>query len=61
MKKGAATDRKDSVPGPTEPPEVVPVPPLMPLQREFRRAVLEATGGCESPAEGESVAVSAEG
>jgi radical SAM superfamily enzyme YgiQ (UPF0313 family) len=57
MKKGAATDRKDSVPGPTEPPDMVPVPPLLPLQRDFRRAVLEATGGCAelSPA-GESAA-----
>ena len=45
MKKGAATDRKDAVPGPTEPPDVVPVPPLLPLQRDFRRAVMEATGG----------------
>jgi len=49
MKKGAATDRKDSVPLATEPPDVVPVPPILPLQRDFRRAVMEATGdACES-------------
>jgi radical SAM superfamily enzyme YgiQ (UPF0313 family) len=44
MKKGAATDRKDTVPAPTEAPDVVPVPPILPVKREWRQAVLEATG-----------------
>src|SRR5512143_2865012 len=34
MKKGAATDRKDTVPAPTEAPDVVPVPPILPVKRE---------------------------
>ena len=45
MKKGAATDRKAAVAAATDVPEAVPVPPIMPLQREWRQAVLEATGG----------------
>jgi len=44
MKKGAATDRKDAVAPATEAPDVVPEPPLLPLQQELREAVLEATG-----------------
>jgi radical SAM superfamily enzyme YgiQ (UPF0313 family) len=45
MKKGAATDRKDAVAEPTEAPDVVPMPPILPLKREWREAVLEGTGG----------------
>ncbi|HZE35599.1 MAG TPA: radical SAM protein, partial [Candidatus Eisenbacteria bacterium] len=44
MKKGAATDRKDAVAAPTPAPEMVPMPPILPLKREWREAVLEATG-----------------
>jgi radical SAM superfamily enzyme YgiQ (UPF0313 family) len=44
MKKGAATDRKPAVAVPTEAPDVEPVPPILPLNEEWRRAVLEATG-----------------
>ena len=44
MKKGAATDRKDAVAARRSAPDVVPVPPILPLQRELRQAVLEATG-----------------
>ncbi|MGO9113899.1 MAG: B12-binding domain-containing radical SAM protein [Thermoguttaceae bacterium] len=53
MKKGAATDRKDAVAVATEAPDVVPVPPIFPLQRELRQAVLDATGDVgESPPDG---------
>jgi hypothetical protein len=53
MKKGAATDRKDAVALPTEAPDVVPMPPILPLQRDLRQAVLEAIGDCrESPRDG---------
>src|SRR4029077_14347874 len=45
MKKGAATDRKDAVAEPTEVPDVVPMPPILPLKREWREAVLEGTAG----------------
>jgi len=44
MKKGAATDRKGAVAAATEPPAVVPVPPILPRDPELRQAVLEATG-----------------
>ncbi len=44
MKKGAATDRKDGVAAATEAPDAVPVPPILPLQRDLRQAVLEAIG-----------------
>jgi hypothetical protein len=45
MKKGAATDRKDAVASATPEPSVVPMPPILPLKREWREAVLEGTGG----------------
>jgi hypothetical protein len=41
MKKGAATDRKDAVAAPTAAPDVRPTPPILPLTREWREAVLE--------------------
>ena len=43
MKKGAATDRKDAVAEPTPVPDVIPMPPILPLKREWREAVLEGT------------------
>ena len=45
MKKGAATDVKDAVAEPTREPDVVPMPPILPLKREWREAVLEGTAG----------------
>jgi hypothetical protein len=43
MKKGAATDRKEAIAEPTVAPATAPMPPLLPLKREWRQAVLEAT------------------
>jgi radical SAM superfamily enzyme YgiQ (UPF0313 family) len=48
MKKGAASDQPSAIAAPTPPPDVTPVPPLLPVQREWREAVLEATGGRQS-------------
>ena len=45
MKKGAATDRKDTIAVPTPAPDLAPVPPILPLKREWRESVLEAIGG----------------
>jgi radical SAM superfamily enzyme YgiQ (UPF0313 family) len=45
MRKGAATDRKDAVAEPTPVPDVIPMPPILPLKREWREAVLEGTAG----------------
>jgi radical SAM superfamily enzyme YgiQ (UPF0313 family) len=44
MKRGAATDRKYALPEPTPAPDVAPMPPILPLKREWRQAVLEASG-----------------
>jgi radical SAM superfamily enzyme YgiQ (UPF0313 family) len=44
MKRGAATDRKHAVPEPTAAPDLAPMPPILPLKREWREAVLEASG-----------------
>src|SRR5437773_930501 len=44
MKKGSATDRKEAIAAPTEAPDLVPMPPILPIKREWRQAVLEATG-----------------
>ena len=49
MKKGAATDRKDAVAEPTPVPDVIPMPPILPLKREWREAVLEGTAGARMP------------
>jgi radical SAM superfamily enzyme YgiQ (UPF0313 family) len=49
MKKGAATDRKDAVAEPTPPPDMAPLPPILPLKREWREAVLEGIGAREDP------------
>ena len=43
MKRGSATDRKETIAEPTEAPDVSPMPPILPLKREWRQAVLEGT------------------
>jgi hypothetical protein len=47
MRKGASTDQKHLVAPPTPEPEQAPVPPLLPVKREWRDAVLEAIGTTE--------------
>ena len=47
MKKGSATDRKDKIADATPEPELAPIPPLLPVKREWRDAVLEAIGVSE--------------
>jgi radical SAM superfamily enzyme YgiQ (UPF0313 family) len=42
MRKGSATERIDSVAAPTAAPDTSPIPPIMPVKREWRAAVLEA-------------------
>jgi hypothetical protein len=48
MRKGASKDRKHSIAAPTPAPELAPVPPLLPVKREWRDAVLEAIGTTEA-------------
>ena len=49
MKKGSATGRKDRVPEPTAEPDIAPVPPILPIKREWKAAVLEAIGDRKAP------------
>ena len=42
MKKGSETDRKTAIAEPTEAPKTAPVPPILPIKKEWRQAVLEA-------------------
>jgi radical SAM superfamily enzyme YgiQ (UPF0313 family) len=49
MKKGSATGRKDRVPDPTAEPDLAPVPPILPIKREWKAAVLEAIGDRKAP------------
>jgi radical SAM superfamily enzyme YgiQ (UPF0313 family) len=48
MRKGSTFDRKHLVPPPTPEPALAPVPPLLPVKREWRDAVLEALGTTEA-------------
>jgi radical SAM superfamily enzyme YgiQ (UPF0313 family) len=50
MKRGAATDRKYALPEPTPAPDFAPMPPILPLKREWRQAVLEASGAPDTAA-----------
>ena len=43
MKRGAATDRKHAIAEPTDAPMTAPMPPILPIKREWRQAVLEAS------------------
>ena len=43
MKRGAATDRKHAIAKPTDAPMTAPMPPILPIKREWRQAVLEAS------------------
>jgi radical SAM superfamily enzyme YgiQ (UPF0313 family) len=45
MRKGAQTEKIESVAAPTAEPDVAPMPPILPIKREWRAAVLEAAGG----------------
>src|SRR5262249_19063667 len=47
MRKGSPIDCKLSVAPPTPEPELAPIPPLLPVQREWRDAVLGAIGTTE--------------
>ena len=49
MKKGSATERKQAIAEPTEAPNVSPMPPVLPLKREWRQAVLEGSGALPDP------------
>ena len=45
MRRGAQTEPNISAAEPTEAPDTSPMPPILPVKREWRAAVLEAAGG----------------
>jgi radical SAM superfamily enzyme YgiQ (UPF0313 family) len=49
MRKASQTENISSIVAPTEEPDVAPMPPILPVKREWRAAVLEAAGGGPGP------------
>ena len=47
MRRASQTERIDSIAAPTEAPDIAPMPPILPIKREWRAAVLEAAHGTE--------------
>jgi hypothetical protein len=45
MRKAAQTDNIQSIAPPTAEPDVAPMPPILPVKREWRAAVMEAARG----------------
>lgn len=45
MRRGSRTENIESIAAPTPEPNVAPMPPILPIKREWREAVLEAIGG----------------
>ena len=45
MRRGSQTENIQSIAAPTAEPDVAPMPPILPIKREWREAVLEAVGG----------------
>jgi radical SAM superfamily enzyme YgiQ (UPF0313 family) len=45
MRRGSQTERIESIAAPTEAPDTAPMPPILPIKREWREAVLEASNG----------------
>ena len=49
MRRASQTENIDSIAAPTEEPSLAPMPPILPLKREWREAVLEAAGEGPGP------------
>jgi radical SAM superfamily enzyme YgiQ (UPF0313 family) len=49
MRRGSQTENIESIAAPTAEPNVAPMPPILPIKREWRAAVLEAAGGGPGP------------
>jgi len=45
MRRASQTENIDSIAAPTAIPDVAPMPPILPVKREWRAAVLEDAGG----------------
>jgi radical SAM superfamily enzyme YgiQ (UPF0313 family) len=48
MRRGSETENIRSIAAPTLAPDTAPMPPILPIKREWREAVLEAAGGPDS-------------
>jgi hypothetical protein len=49
MRKASQTENIDSIAAPTAEPNIAPMPPILPVKREWRAAVLEAADGTGPP------------
>jgi radical SAM superfamily enzyme YgiQ (UPF0313 family) len=49
MRRGSQTENIESIAAPTAEPDVAPMPPILPVKREWRAAVLEAAGAPAGP------------
>jgi hypothetical protein len=49
MRRATQTDNISPIVTPTAEPDVAPMPPILPVKREWRAAVLEAAGGGPGP------------
>lgn len=49
MRRGSKTENIQSVAAPTAEPDIAPMPPILPIKREWRAAVLDAAGGGPGP------------
>jgi radical SAM superfamily enzyme YgiQ (UPF0313 family) len=45
MRRGSQTERVEAIAPPTPQPDMAPIPPILPVKREWREAVLEGIGG----------------
>jgi radical SAM superfamily enzyme YgiQ (UPF0313 family) len=45
MRRGSKVDRVEEIAAPTAAPDTAPMPPILPIKREWREAVLEASEG----------------
>jgi hypothetical protein len=45
MRRASRTENIDSIATPTADPNIAPMPPILPVKREWRAAVLEAAEG----------------
>jgi len=45
MRRGSKTENIQSIAPATPEPDMAPMPPILPIKREWREAVLEAVGG----------------
>jgi hypothetical protein len=49
MRRASRTENISSIVEATAEPDVAPMPPILPIKREWREAVLEAAGGGPGP------------